>query len=44
MRGVLWIVMFLALATSVDASVYDGHYTNAFAGMLFDIARSLGVG
>ncbi len=31
MRGTLWIVAALALATSLDASLYDGRYVQTAA-------------
>jgi hypothetical protein len=42
MRGLLWIVVLAALATSLDSSLYGGFYTQAVARMLSDIALHFG--
>ena len=39
MRAVLWIVAIIALATSLDASLYGGNFTRAADQMITDIAR-----
>ena len=44
MRMMIWIVGLLALATSLDSSLYNGLYSRAFARMLGDIAVGFGWG
>jgi hypothetical protein len=38
MRALLLVVGLLALATTLDASLYGGHYTQAFSQMVSDMA------
>jgi hypothetical protein len=38
MRGLLWTVLALALATALDASFYDGRYAQAASRLLTEIA------
>jgi hypothetical protein len=42
MRALIWIVGGLALATSLDSSLYNGLYTRSFARMLSDMAAGFG--
>jgi hypothetical protein len=43
MRMLIWIVGPLALATSLDSSIYDGAYTRAFVSSVQDAHRSVGL-
>jgi hypothetical protein len=38
MRKLLWTVALIALATSLDSSLYGGFYTQSVSRMLSDIA------
>ena len=42
MRMMIWIVGLLALATSLDASLYDGLYTRGTVHMFRDMAAGFG--
>jgi hypothetical protein len=44
MRMMIWIVGLLALATSLDSSLYGGLYTRGFVRMLSDMATGFGFG
>ncbi len=44
MRMMIWIVGLLALATSLDSSLYGGLYTRGFVRMLSDMAIGFGFG
>jgi len=44
MRGLLWTVAVLALATSLDASLYGGFYTQSFSRMLAAIVLYIHIG
>ena len=44
MRAVIWIVGLLALATSLDASLYNGFYSRGILRMLSDMANGFGFG
>jgi hypothetical protein len=41
MRGVFWIVVLVGLAALLDASLYRGFYTQAFARMFSDISHHM---
>jgi hypothetical protein len=43
MRMLIWIVGLLALATSLDSSIYGGAYTRAFVSTVQDAHRSVGL-
>jgi len=43
MRIAVWIVGLLALATSLDTSLYDGAYTRAFVGMIGSLYTAIGL-
>jgi hypothetical protein len=40
MRMLIWIVGLLALATSLDSSLYGGAYTRAFVAMIQDMHKT----
>jgi hypothetical protein len=42
MRMMIWIVGLLALATSLDSSLYGGLYTRSTARMFSDMAAGFG--
>jgi hypothetical protein len=44
MRMAIWIVGILALATSLDSSLYNGFYTKGITRMLQDMAVGFGFG
>jgi hypothetical protein len=44
MRGMLWIVAFIALATTLDASLNGGFYTQSLHRMLAEIALWMHIG
>jgi hypothetical protein len=41
MRKLIWIVGLLALASSLDSSLYGGLYTRTFVRMVTEIALNL---
>ena len=43
MRMAVWIIGLLALATSLDTSLYDGAYTRALVGMIRDLYAAIGL-
>ena len=43
MRMLTWIVGLLALAASLDTSLYDGAYTRAFVYVIQDAHRAIGL-
>ncbi len=43
MRAVTWLVALLALAASLDTSLYDGAYTRAFVSMINDAHTAIGL-
>jgi hypothetical protein len=43
MRILIWIVGLLALAASLDSSLYGGAYTRAFVAMIQDMHRAFGL-
>ena len=43
MRMLIWIVGLLALATSLNSSLYGGAYTRAFVAMIQDMHRAFGL-
>ena len=43
MRMLIWIVGLLALATSLDSSLYGGAYTRAFVTTIQDMHRAFGL-
>ena len=43
MRMLIWIVGLVALAASLDASLYDGAYTRGFVGMIHDVPAVFGL-
>ena len=43
MRMLVWIVGLLALAASLDASLYGGAYTRAFVTMINDMNKAIGL-
>ena len=43
MRMLIWIVGLLALATSLDSSLYGGAYTRAFVAMIQDMHKAFGL-
>jgi hypothetical protein len=44
MRALLWSVAFLALATSLDSSLYGGFYTQSFSRMVSEILFYMHIG
>ena len=43
MRMLIWIVGLLALATSLNSSLYGGAYTRAFVAMIQDMHKAFGL-